>query len=289
MPPHPFDPKQFASNVWDASIGIAFHALGRIRIPSYMLLVYGYLLYQLVKWVRYVTLPCCSFQVSAVLYFSFMMTEKWEIHLDRAYPDCCFWENGMQHHLIFLHIFSARCMYAFPSSLMMTTFLPCSLSEYTPVCTSYHRSSEQCFMMLDLRLSMYDLLHPGRRLLRHQLASQTILMGLMPINDSIEISRMKAWWLPMMYLNGITHALLMLRSLDIHGPPIGLEPRRILRLGLFLCAGGLLLVGPILLCLPAPSLELHWSCVCCSPWKESSYPLLLTIVWSASQGFWKIK
>ena len=37
---------------------------------------------------------------------------------------------------------------------------------------------------------------------------------------------MKAQWLPTLYQNGIMHAILMLRSLDIHSQSIGVEPQK---------------------------------------------------------------
>jgi hypothetical protein len=43
-------------------------------------------------------------------------------------------EKGIQQHFIFLQIFSARCIYAFPSSSMMITHLARSVSKYAPVC-----------------------------------------------------------------------------------------------------------------------------------------------------------
>ncbi len=143
----------------------------------------------------------------------------WKRHIQIAASG----ENGMQQHFIFLQIFSAPHMFVCFSLSMMITLFACSLSEYTPVCTSCSRFSKRCCMMLDWRLSMYDLLHPGRRLLRWWPAGWMILTGLTPTNDLIGTFRMKAWWLPTPYPNGITHELLMSRSLDIHKPSIGLE------------------------------------------------------------------
>jgi hypothetical protein len=132
----------------------------------------------------------------------------------------------MWQHIIFLQIFSACRMYAFPSSLMIIFLLARSSLEYKPVCVLKSRSSKQCLTMFALRLLMYDLLHSGTWLLSRRPTGCTILNGSIPINDLSGKLRMNAWWLPTSYPNGITHALLLLRSLDIHIPLIGFKPQK---------------------------------------------------------------
>ncbi len=115
-------------------------------------------------------------------------------------------------------------MYAFPSLLIVITFPAVSSTEYPPVCASYNCLSRQCLLMLPLRLSIYTSLQPRSQLLCLRLAGSTIFTGSIPTSDSIGISKMKAHWSPTPYPNGITHALLILMSLDTHNQSIGFDP-----------------------------------------------------------------
>ncbi len=121
----------------------------------------------------------------------------------------------MRQRFIFLPIFSAHRMYAFPSSLIINIILARYSSEYKPVCASKSHLSKQCLTMFALRLSIYDLLHLGSWLLSRWPTGCTILIESIPINDLSGKSKMKAQWSPTPYPNGIMHDLLMLRSLDI--------------------------------------------------------------------------
>ncbi len=152
--------------------------------------------------------------------------------MDSANPYRCLRREWNAAAFIFLQIFSSCRMYHFPSSSMIIILLARSLLEYEPVCASKSHLSKQCLTIFASRLLMYDLLHSGSQLLSRRPTSHTILTGSIPINDLSGKSRMKARWLPTPYQNGITHALLMSRSLDIHIPTIGFEPRKNLVPGL---------------------------------------------------------
>ncbi len=132
-------------------------------------------------------------------------------------------EKGIWQLFIFLQIFSMHLINAFPSLSMMMTLLAISSVESPPVRALCNRSSSQCHTMLDSRLSMYVLVHPGSLLFSCLLAGLTIFTGSTPTNDSIGMSMMNVQWSPTPYPDGITHALLMSRSFDTHIPSIGLE------------------------------------------------------------------
>ncbi len=102
----------------------------------------------------------------------------------------------MRQHFIFLQIFLARRMYAFPSSSMLMTLCAPLSAEYHPVWALYSRSSNQCRLMFLSRLWMYAWLHPGSLLLSLLPAGRTILTGFSPTRDSIGMSSINARWLP---------------------------------------------------------------------------------------------
>ncbi len=39
--------------------------------------------------VGYIALPSCTFQIAAIIYSSFVVSEERVVHLDALYPDCC--------------------------------------------------------------------------------------------------------------------------------------------------------------------------------------------------------
>ncbi len=81
---------------------------------------------------------------------------------------------------------------------------------------------------------MYAFPHSGRQLFSLRLAGLTILTGLMPTSDSNVILRMKARWLPTPNPKGITHMLLISRSLDTQRMSIGCRPQKKVAPGLAL-------------------------------------------------------
>ena len=133
-------------------------------------------------------------------------------------------ENGIRQHFIFRHIFLALLMYALPSSSIRIIFRARISLECVPVCALCSRSSSQCCVMLDSRLSMYALQQPESLLFSPRPAGQTIFTGSTLISDSKGTSRTKAQWLPTPYPNGITQALLISMSPDTHILLIGLDP-----------------------------------------------------------------
>ncbi len=207
-----------------------------------------------------------------------MITEEWVIHLDMAYPDCCFWGEWDATAFYFsANLFCPPRILFLPHQwwLLSLPVPPQNIHQYARHVAILVSNAlwcwiqdSQCMICYIQGDSCWDIGLPVRQSWR----------GWRPLMIQLE-----HWgWRHDGSQRRIRMALCMHywcwgRLISI-AHQLAWNSGRMLHLGLFWCARQLLLVGPILLCLPAPSLELCWSCVNCGPWKEISYPLPLAIV-----------